>query len=122
MPIDALVSPFDSLVYDRRRVLELFGVHYRIEVYTPAAQRRYGYYSYLYVCGTDIAARVDLKADRAAGVLVVRSAWLEEGHAADAVAVRLAVRLAEMASWLGLGAVRVESVGDLAASLAAVQQ
>lgn len=116
---DALVSPFDSVVFDRQRVRDLFGVHYRIEVYTPAHKRQYGYYSYLYLCGDEIAARVDLKADRARGVLQVQSAWLEDGQRADAVAPRLAVRLASMASWLGLGNLQVIDVGTLARPLGA---
>lgn len=114
----ALVSPFDSLVYDRRRLFNLFGVHYRIEVYTPAAQRRYGYYVYLFVCDAAIAARVDLKADRTRGVLIVRSAWIEEGARPDVVAPRLAAELRALASWQGLTEVEVVPAGTLAARLA----
>lgn len=116
----ALVSPFDTLVFDRNRVVDLFGTHYRIEIYVPQAQRRYGHYVYLFVCDEAIAARVDLKADRAAGVLLVQSAWLEEGQRADAVAPRLAAELHAMAQWLGLGAVRLTGAGTLAALLGAV--
>ncbi len=115
----ALVSPFDSLVYDRDRVHALFGVHYRIEVYTPPAQRRYGYYVYLFVCDDAIAARVDLKADRARGVLIVHAAWLEDGQHPDAVAPRLASELRLMASWLGLDDVEVRPLGSLAGRLKA---
>ncbi len=114
----ALLAPFDTLVHERGRVLDLFGVHYRIEVYTPAAQRRYGYYVYLFLCDEAIAARVDLKADRGAGALLVRSAWLEEGSRGDEVAPRLADELRAMASWLGLGGVRVEGPGTLSGRLA----
>ncbi len=114
----ALVSPFDSLVFDRRRLLDLFGVHYRIEVYTPAAQRRYGYYVYLFVCDAAIVARVDLKADRTRGVLLVRSAWNEEGALPDAVAPRLAGELVALASWQGLAGIEVAPVGTLATALA----
>lgn len=114
----ALVSPFDSLVFDRQRVLDLFGVHYRIEVYTPAAKRQHGYYVYLFVCDDAIAARVDLKADRGRGVLVVQASWVEGGQQPDAVAPRLAEELRAMASWLGLTEVAVTSVGTLAPKLA----
>lgn len=115
--VNALVAPFDSLVFDRDRILDLFGVHYRIEIYTPAAQRQYGYYSYLFVCDEALAARVDLKADRTRGVLIVRSAWLEPGNDADAVAPRLAAELRGMASWLGLADVLIEPAGNLAGRL-----
>ncbi len=114
----ALVSPFDSLVFDRDRLAALFGTRYRIEVYTPAPRRQYGYYVYLFVCDEAVAARVDLKAARDAGVLWVQAAWLEDGQRADAVAPRLAEELRAMAGWLGLGEVAVRPVGTLAAALA----
>ncbi len=117
--VNALVSPFDSLVFERQRLLDLFGVHYRIELYTPAAQRRYGYYVYLFVMDELIAARVDLKADRGRGVLLVQSAWLEPGCPVAETAARLSDTLTSMAEWLGLGGVQVMGVGTLAAALMA---
>ena len=114
---DALVAPFDPLVFDRRRLLEVFGTHYRIGLYTPKEQRVHGYYVYLFVMDAAIAARVDLKADRAAGVLLVQSAWLEEGCAEAGTAARLAAELRRMAEWLGLSDVRAMPRGDLAAAL-----
>ena len=119
--VDALVSPFDSLVFERRRLLELFGVDFRIEIYTPAAKRRYGYYVYLFVMDEAVAARVDLKADRTRGVLLVRASWLEPGCGEAETAARLAGKLREFASWLGLTDVRVEPVGTLHAALARAQ-
>ncbi len=114
----ALVSPFDSLVFERRRLEGLFGAHYRIEIYTPAAQRRYGYYVYLFVLGDAIAARVDLKADRSTGVLLAQAAWLEPDQDAVRTARALADELCLMAGWLGLGGVRVVGPGTLAPELA----
>ena len=116
---DALVSPFDSLVFERLRLLDLFGVDYRIEIYTPAAKRRYGYYVYLFVMDETIAARVDLKADRAAGALLVQAAWLEPGAAEPETAVRLARTLRSMADWLGLADVAVAPAGNLHRALSA---
>jgi uncharacterized protein YcaQ len=118
--VDALVAPFDPLVFDRARLLEVLGTHYRIGLYTPKADRVHGYYVYLFVMDESVAARVDLKADRKAGVLRVQSAWLEEGAPEGETAARLGEELSRMAGWLGLGEVGVGGEGDLAAVLAAV--
>ena len=117
LSVDALVAPFDTLVFDRDRLLDTFDVHYRIGLYTPKADRVHGYYVYLFVMDDVIAARVDLKADRKAGRLLVQSAWLEDGAAAAETGARLAAKLREMADWLGLTDVVVGETGTLAPTL-----
>ncbi|MGB1225502.1 MAG: winged helix-turn-helix domain-containing protein [Mycobacterium sp.] len=113
----ALLCPFDPLIFFRPRVERLFEFHYRIEIYTPAAKRRYGYYVWPFLLDGDLVGRVDLKADRAADTLQVVGAFAEQGQSPSRVATAMAVELEAMASWLGLGGVAVGERGDLVEAL-----
>ncbi|MGZ6049140.1 MAG: winged helix-turn-helix domain-containing protein [Phenylobacterium sp.] len=115
----ALLSPFVNLIWFRERTERMFGVRYRIEIYTPAHKRTHGYYVLPFLEGDALTAKVDLKSDRKAGVLIVQASHAEP-WASDATPLRLAQELKLMAGWLGLNSVRVEKKGDLAGALAEV--
>jgi len=121
----ALLSPFDPVCWYRPRLERMFGMEYRIEIYTPAPKRVYGYYCLPFLLGDQMVGRVDLKADRKAGVLRVAAAWREERAATGArrrpdaeVAIALSRELTLMCEWLGLDSVEVEPRGSLAPALA----
>jgi uncharacterized protein YcaQ len=114
----AVLSPFDPVVWQRDRLLRLFGFHYRISIYTPAQDRVHGYYVLPVLIDDRLAGRVDLKSDRKAGVLLVQAAWLEPGERPEAVAERVVPVLQAAAGWQGLGAIEVVARGDLAPALA----
>ena len=114
---DALLSPFDPVVWARGRTERLFGFHYRIEIYTPQPKRVFGYYVLPVLQGDSLVARVDLKSDRQAGILRVQASWHEAGQTVDVA--RLAALLERTATWQGLDSVDVVDRGDLAGELRA---
>lgn len=113
---DALLSPFDPVVWDRRRTERMFGFHYRIEVYTPAPQRTFGYYTLPLLQDEALVGRIDLKSDRQRRVLRVQSAWREDGASVDLD--RVSGLLDRIAAWQELEAVEFAERGDLIAALA----
>ena len=125
----ALLAPFDPLVFERQRLLDLFGMHYRLEIYTPAPKRQYGYYVLPFLLDEHLVARVDLKHDRKRQALVVRGAFAEQPRGATpsswpdhtAITAALAAELTTMATWLGANDVVVDASarGDLAVALTA---
>ncbi|MEN8238030.1 MAG: crosslink repair DNA glycosylase YcaQ family protein, partial [Actinomycetota bacterium] len=115
----ALLSPFDPVMWNRERAERMFGFRYRIEIYVPKDQRVYGYYVLPFMLDGDVVGRVDLKADRNAGRLLVRSAFIEEGKDATAVAAALAAELHSFGDWIGMDEIVVEDRGNLASRLAA---
>jgi uncharacterized protein YcaQ len=119
VPARALLSPFDSLIWYRERTERLFGFHYRIEIYTPPPKRRFGYSVLPFQLGDELVARVDLKADRKRGVLLVQGAYGEPGIFEEDVAAEMIDELRLIAGWLDLDdGIELNGRGDLSPALA----
>jgi uncharacterized protein YcaQ len=117
MDATALLSPFDPVVWTRPRAKRIFDFHYRIEIYTPAAKRIFGYYSLPILIDDRIVGRVDLTSDRQARMLRVQSAW-QEPEAPPHAAERLASVIEQTRSWQNLERIEIVDRGNLAAALA----
>ncbi|SDP41600.1 hypothetical protein SAMN04515671_4126 [Nakamurella panacisegetis] len=115
----ALLCPFDPLIWERARTERLFDFRYRIEIYTPAPKRVYGYYVFPLLVGDELVGRFDLKSDRATGRLLVQAAWHEPGTVPGEVAQAASAELSRMARWLDLDEVAIMPRGNLHGALAA---
>jgi uncharacterized protein YcaQ len=117
----ALLAPFDPLVFERSRAERLLNFFYRIEIYTPAEKRQYGYYVLPFLLGDTVVARADVKADRPAGVLRVLATYAQSG-APPETAAELLKEFKLMQSWLGLERMDIVPKGDLGPALAKLAQ
>ena len=117
-PVEAttVLTPFDPVTWNRERASRLFNFDYRIEIYTPAAKRKFGYYSLPVLMDESLVARVDLKADRKNRTLIVRSAHWEPERPSDGIE-RLSAVVRNAAAWRGLDTIVVEDWGDAARDL-----
>lgn len=117
---ESLLSPFDPVVWFRPRALRLFEFHYRIEIYVPAAKRKWGYYVLPFRLGEDIVARVDVKADRHNSALLVLAVHEEPGYERQTSVTALAQELRGLQRWLGLETIRVTRHNPISRKLASV--
>ncbi len=114
----SLLSPFDPVVWYRPRAERLFGFHYRIEIYVPAHKRKWGYYVLPFLLDERIVARVDLKADRKNGALLVLASHAEANIDEARTVSELAIELGRLATWLNLDRIKVSRRGAFARALA----
>jgi len=113
-----LLSPFDSLIFFRPRALRAFGFDYRMEFYVPADKRRFGYYVMPMLWGDRLIGRVDVRADRANGILTVPAAYTEPGEPESPLAEVLATSLIQLATWQGLEQVMAQGTSSFDKALA----
>jgi uncharacterized protein YcaQ len=118
----ALLSPFDPIVWDRDRAERLFNFHYRIELYTPAPKRKFGYYVLPFMTGETLGGRLCLKSDRENGTLLVNRSHVEDGANPGDVAPAIAAEIKLMAQWLGLPNVKIARTGNFAKALNAASR
>lgn len=114
--VSTILTPFDPVTWNRDRASRVFGFDYKIEIYTPAAKRKFGYYSLPILMDDALVGRIDLKADRKTRTLIVRSAHWEPRRPENA-AERLADVVRRAAAWRGLSSTVIEDWGDAAADL-----
>jgi uncharacterized protein len=118
----ALLSPFDPIVWDRDRAERLFNFHYRIELYTPAPKRKFGYYVLPFMTGETLGGRLCLKSDRESGTLLVNRSHVEADVNPNEIAPVIAKELQLMSQWLGLGKVKIARTGNFAKALSAASR
>ncbi|MGI9610489.1 MAG: DNA glycosylase AlkZ-like family protein, partial [Acidimicrobiia bacterium] len=109
-----LLSPFDPVIWNRDRAVRLFDFFYRIEIYTPANKRQYGYYVLPAMVDGRLVGRLDVKTDREASVLRIKASHAEPGWADGATAERVGQAVLDLARLVGVSDVDVEEKGDLA--------
>ena len=114
-----VLSPFDPVVWNRERALRMFDFDYRIEIYVPESKRRWGYYVLPVLVDGEIVARLDLKTDRTANILRVKSSHLEAGRNPGFVAERAATALRDLARLVSVDSIEVEAGGEFEKPLAA---
>ncbi len=122
MSASTVLTPFDPIVWERKRTQRLFDFEYRIEIYVPAHKRKFGYYVLPFLLDERLAARLDLKADREAGTLKVLGSYCEPDLDTSFVAERLAPELERFAQWLGLNDVSIDARGDMSKALKDVRR
>lgn len=114
-----ILSPFDPVCWNRNRTSRIFGFEYKIEIYVPEPQRKFGYYSLPLLHNGDLIARLDLKSNRQEKTLQVKSSWAEESRLKKFPTTAVAKHLQTIAKWQGLTAIEVAEKGNVSLELGA---